>query len=57
MSGPDEHASPTRVARALAWWRGHWRRVLVIALVVVFFYLLGYFTPQVSTPGMCLIYG
>jgi hypothetical protein len=45
------------LAAASGWLRARWRRLLVIALVVAFFYLLGYFTPRVSSPGMCLIYG
>ncbi len=43
--------------RAAAWLRARRRRLLVIGAVILFFYLLGYFTPRVSTPGMCLIYG
>jgi len=29
----------------------------VIALVIAFFWALGYFTPRVAPPGTCLIYG
>ncbi|MBC9071355.1 hypothetical protein IAI53_05220 [Thauera sp. CAU 1555] len=51
------HSPRVMLARATGWLRARWRRLLAIALVVAFFYLLGYFTPRVSSPGMCLIYG
>ncbi|NLF54780.1 MAG: hypothetical protein GX576_10395 [Thauera phenolivorans] len=59
---PDEPQSGSaRQAPAAHGWRG-WlrrnrRRLIVIALVVAFFYLLGYFTHPVAIPGMCKIYG
>lgn len=43
--------------KRLVWLRRHRRVLIRIALVVAFFYVLGYFTPQVSSPGMCKIYG
>ncbi|WP_168735258.1 hypothetical protein [Pseudothauera rhizosphaerae] len=50
--------SPRAVfSRVAAWLYARRRKLLMLALVVAFFYLLGYFTPRVSTPGMCLIYG
>ncbi|WP_168734258.1 hypothetical protein [Pseudothauera nasutitermitis] len=46
-----------RAANLLAWLRARRRILLWIGALVLFFYLLGYFAPRVSTPGMCLIYG
>ena len=33
------------------------RRLALLSLWAVVFYLIGYFTPRVAMPGMCLIYG
>lgn len=33
------------------------RPILWIALLVAFFFFLGYVTPRTSLPGTCLIYG
>jgi CHASE2 domain-containing sensor protein len=42
---------------ALAWLRRHRRRLIAIALLIAFFYFLGYITPRVNNPLMCKIYG
>lgn len=43
--------------RLRAWWRLRRRRLVAIALLIAFFYFLGYITPRVSSPLMCKIYG
>lgn len=40
-----------------AWLRRHRRRLIGLALVVGFFYALGYFSHPVTSPLMCKIYG
>lgn len=40
-----------------AWARRHRRLLIVLALLAVFFSVLGYFAKPVSAPGMCKIYG
>ena len=45
------------VSRLLKRLRPYRRRFIIVTLVVAFFYVLGYFSTPVSTPGMCLIYG
>lgn len=39
------------------WVQSRRRRIVVILGVVLFFYLLGYFSTPAAIPGMCLIYG
>lgn len=46
-----------RCRTLIDWARLRRRRLLWIAGVVVFFYVLGYFAPKVSLPGMCRVYG
>ncbi|ENO96148.1 hypothetical protein [Thauera phenylacetica] len=49
---------PARLASGLlAWVRRHRRLLIVLALLSLFFSVLGYFTNPVSLPGMCRIYG
>jgi len=49
---------PARLASGLlAWARRHRRLLIVLALLSLFFSVLGYFTNPVSLPGMCKIYG
>jgi hypothetical protein len=40
-----------------AWLQRHRRRLIGLALVVAFFYTLGYFSHPVTSPLMCKIYG
>ena len=40
-----------------AWLRRHRRRLIELALLVGFFYALGYFSHPVTSPLMCKIYG
>ena len=40
-----------------AWLRRRRRRLIGLALVVGFFYALGYFSHPVTSPLMCKIYG
>lgn len=44
-------------AGAAGWARRHRRLLIVLAALVVFFSVLGYFSNPVSLPGMCRIYG
>lgn len=46
-----------RAARLIGWARRHRRLLIVLALLAVFFSVLGYFSKPVSLPGMCRIYG
>ncbi len=49
---------PAALLRSLlAWARRHRRVLIVLALLSLFFSVLGYFTNTVSLPGMCKIYG
>ncbi|MHB1373473.1 MAG: hypothetical protein ACYC5W_00185 [Thauera sp.] len=41
----------------VAWARRHRRLLIVLALLAIFFSVLGYFSKPVSAPGMCKIYG
>lgn len=39
-------------------WVGRYRRRLIaLAVLIAFFYFLGYVTPRVSMPLMCKVYG
>ena len=40
-----------------AWWQRNWRRVIGLALVCLFFFLLGRFSQSTVSPLMCKIYG
>ncbi|MDD3329421.1 MAG: hypothetical protein PHW25_20270 [Zoogloea sp.] len=40
-----------------AWLQRHRRKLIGLALVVAFFYTLGYFSHPVTSPLMCKIYG
>lgn len=40
-----------------AWWLRNRRRVIGLALVCVFFFLLGRFSHNTVSPLMCKIYG
>ncbi len=58
MADAPRAGSPAPAARGpRAWLRRNRRRLIVIALVIAFFYLLGYFSQPVAIPGMCKIYG
>ena len=47
-----------RVRQALlGFWRRHWRLILTLIAVSLFFSALGYFARPVAMPGMCKIYG
>jgi len=39
------------------WLRARRRTLIILALLAAAFYLLGYFTPRITAPGTCLIYG
>lgn len=41
----------------LGWIGRHRRLLLVLALLALFFSVVGYFSNPVSSPGMCKIYG
>jgi len=47
-----------RALRALSsFWQRHRRLILILIVVSLFFYVLGYFSHPVAIPGMCKIYG
>lgn len=49
---------PKSGLRLCAWLKTHWRKWIVLAVLALFFSLLGFFTsPAPSSPGACLIYG
>lgn len=45
------------VEGAIRWIRARRRVLIAVALLIVFFYVLGYFSGRTTIPGMCLIYG
>ena len=47
----------TKLALVATWWRRHRRQVTIQLLVCAFFFLLGRFSQQSSSPLMCKIYG
>jgi cellulose synthase/poly-beta-1,6-N-acetylglucosamine synthase-like glycosyltransferase len=48
---------PTWPARLGEFWRQHRRWIVGTVLLCGFFFVLGYFSPKVSSPLMCKIYG
>ncbi len=45
------------VRGVVAWARAHRRLLLILALLALFFTVLGYFSKPIYAPGMCKIYG
>lgn len=39
------------------WARAHRRLLLILALMALFFTVLGHFAKPINAPGMCKIYG
>lgn len=47
----------TFARRVAGWARAHRRLLLILALLALFFTVLGYFSKPIYAPGMCKIYG